>query len=224
MPALQLFSLRQLAAQCLFAGALLIGAIAHAQVYKSDGNPVLARAKSVPRGINLCNDYASKRDYSGAPYRVVEPDRIVTRHEGIDFCASAGTPVIAPVAGTIRWAIKDHPLRGGQVLIKTGFRVDTGQGGGKPVYIGLVHITPLDSLRKGSRVKPGEVIGHVRKAGLVEIGSRSHVHFTARICDTTHKCHFDPNLLWQDGLGKVSCFRAGQAVAKGRIVAPIACR
>jgi murein DD-endopeptidase MepM/ murein hydrolase activator NlpD len=155
---------------------------------------------------------------------VVEPDRIVTRHEGIDFCANAGTPVIAPVSGTIRWAIKDHPLRGGQVLIKSNFRINAGQGGSKHVYIGLVHITPLDTLRQGSRVKPGQVIGHVRKAGLVEIGSRPHVHFTARICDTTHKCHFDPNLLWQDGPGKVSCHRAGKAVAKGRIVAPVACR
>ncbi len=113
MSAQQLFSLRKLAALCLFTAALLVGVKAHAQVYKSDGSPVLAGAKSVPRGINLCNDYASKRDYSGAPYRVVEPDRIVTRHEGIDFCARAGTPVIAPVGGRIRSAIKDHPLRGG---------------------------------------------------------------------------------------------------------------
>lgn len=220
----KLLSLWQLVFLCFFAGAALFADVTQAQIYKADGSPVLAGAKSIPRGIDLCNDYASKRDYSGAPYRVVEPDRIVTRHEGIDFCARAGTPVIAPVGGTIRWAIKDHPLRGGQVLIKTGFRVRTSQSESKPVYIGLVHITPVDNLGKGSRVKAGQVIGHVRKAGLVEIGSRPHVHFTARICDTTHKCHFDPNLLWQDGPGKVSCFRSGQAVAKGRITAPIACR
>ncbi len=207
-----------------FAGATLLADVVQAQIFTTDGSPIFAGATSVPKGIDLCNDYGSKRDYSGAPYRVVEANRIVTRHEGIDFCARAGTPVLAPVHGTIRWAIKDHPLRGGQILIKTGFRVPTSPSGSQPVYIGLVHITPIDNLSRGSRVKAGQVIGHVRKAGLVEIGSRPHVHFTARICDTTHKCHFDPNLLWQDGLGRVSCFKSGQTVAKGRIIAPIACR
>jgi len=209
---------------CFSAWATVFAGVAQAQIFTADGSPVVVGARSVPKGLDLCNDYASKRDYSGAPYRVVEPDRIVTQHEGIDFCARAGTPVIAPVDGSIRWAIKDHPLRGGQVLIKTGFRIRTGSSGTRPVYIGLVHITPVDGLGKGSRVKAGQVIGRVREAGLVEIGSRSHVHFTARICDTTHKCHFDPNMLWQNGLGRVSCFTSGQALAMGRIIAPIACR
>lgn len=202
----------------------LFGVPVEAQVYSENGAPKILGAKNVPRGLDLCNDYGSRLDYSGAPYRIVEPDRVVTRHEGIDFCARAGTPVIAPVSGKIVWSILDNPLRGGQVLIKTNFRIKTGKGNrSKPVFIGMIHITPNANLKRGSRVTAGQVIGVVRKAGLVEIGSRPHVHFTARDCDETHKCHFDPNFLWQNGPGKVSCYRPGSDVPKGRIVAPLSC-
>ncbi|OWU84032.1 hypothetical protein ATO6_16685 [Oceanicola sp. 22II-s10i] len=193
-----------------------------AQVLSDNGQPLKYGARSVPRGLDLCNDYLSPRNYAGEPYRIVEKDRIVTRHEGMDFCAPAGTPVIAPVSGAIIWSVQDHPLRGGQVLIKTDFRVrlKAGSNESRPVYIGLVHMTPKRGLARGQRVRAGDPIGVVQAAGLPEIGSRSHIHYTARICES-HTCHIDPNMFWNDGPGRVSCL--GGALPKGKIVAPYRC-
>lgn len=197
---------------------------ADAQVLENDGTPVLVGARNVPRALDLCNDYASKTDYAGNPYRIVEEDRVVTRHEGVDFCAPAGTPVIAPVSGLLVWVVKDHPLRGGQVLIQPGFsvRIDNTDDHREPVYFGILHMTPAANLVAGTRVHAGQVIGHVQEAGPPEIGSRSHLHFTARICKS-HKCHIDPNLFWKDGPGQVACFDAAEDLPRGRMVAPISC-
>lgn len=78
---------------------ILLGLFAtpvHAQpvILSASGEPTLLGTRSVPRGLDMCNDYLSPTNYAGEPYRIVEADRVVTKHEGIDFCAKAGTPVI----------------------------------------------------------------------------------------------------------------------------------
>ncbi|MCP5086320.1 MAG: M23 family metallopeptidase [Rhodobacteraceae bacterium] len=191
---------------------------------KADGSPVIHGAKSKPRRARLCSDYGSTRSYTGHPYRVVEKTRIVKRHEGIDFCHGAGKPVLSPVDGRVEWMAADNPLFGGFVIVRANFNVRPRPGKKKGVmYFGMVHINPLPGLRPRTKVKAGQLVGHVRRTGPVEIGPRSHVHFVARVCADPIKCHVDPNFFWRDGPGRVSCYDPSVPVPKGRIVAPVAC-
>ena len=44
-----------------------------------------------------CADYAARRNYMGEPYyiRVPETGKIITRHEGMDFCGKAGDDALS---------------------------------------------------------------------------------------------------------------------------------
>ena len=177
----------------------------------------------MPRGLDMCNDYLSPTNYAGEPYRIVEANRVVTRHEGMDFCAKAGTPVIAPLTGRLTWVVHEDAVRGGQVLIDAGFRSRVTPGKApRRMYVGIVHMVPEQGLRAGQKVTAGQRIGTVHPAGLPEIGSRAHLHVTMRYCKE-HTCHVDPNFYWQAGPGVVTCFAASNPPPKGRLVAPLSC-
>ena len=192
-------------------------------ILSASGEPTLHGTRSVPRGLDMCNDYLSRTNYAGEPYRIVEADRVVTRHEGIDFCARAGTPVIAPLSGRITWVVHEDAIRGGQVLIDAGFRSRVTPGkAARRMYVGIVHMIPEKGLQAGNKVVAGQKIGTVHPAGPPEIGSRAHLHFTMRYCKE-HTCHVDPNFYWQAGPGKITCFRSSSPPPKGRLVAPLAC-
>jgi len=212
-----------LALALIFAGSFASAAPAQQVILSAEGQPALLGARSVPRGLDLCTDYLSRTNYAGEPYRIAEANRVVTRHEGMDFCAKAGTPVIAPLTGRITWVVYKNALRGGQVLIDTGFRSRVTPGRApRRMYVGIVHMIPKKGLRTGMKVTAGQKIGTVHPAGLPEIGSRAHVHFTMRYCKE-HTCHVDPNFYWQAGPGKVTCFDPANPPPKGRLVAPLTC-
>ena len=114
--------------------------------------------------------YGGRRSYNGGPY--------LTYHEGVDFSAYAGTPVLAPAAGTVVLA---EPLyvRGGAVIIDHGLGVFSGF-----YHLSAVHATP------GQIVQPGDLLGEVGTTGL---STGNHLHWDLLIngvwVDAT---------LWQD--------------------------
>ncbi len=119
-------------------------------------------------------------------------------HEGIDFPADAGTPVLAAKAGTIvridseftDWTADDEQaafdaavaqgytptatldrIRGRQVWID--------HGGG--IVTRYAHLSAVESLRPGDRVGRGQIIGAVGSSGYPEGGP--HLHFEIRVGD-----------------------------------------
>lgn len=188
--------------------------------------PILVGA-AMQSDISPCNDYGSYFDYMGNRYYVSGPDtRTQTRHQGIDFCAGAGTPVISSSSGTVERIIREHPYRGGQVAIKTDF---TATGRAAPdakahtIYLVYVHIRPEPSLKGFDRVEAGDVIGYLEPPGKQGIGPKAHVHFAAAVCANQDYCHTDPNRFWMKGPGIITCFDPKNPPKADQIVAPLRC-
>jgi murein DD-endopeptidase MepM/ murein hydrolase activator NlpD len=102
--------------------------------------------------------FGSRRTYGSTPGLGV--------HAGEDFAVAPGTPVLAPVAGTVVLA---EPLfvRGNAVVI------DHGRG----VYSGYWHMQSLN-VKAGDRVLPGQVLGMVGSTGL---STGAHLHWEMRV-------------------------------------------
>jgi murein DD-endopeptidase MepM/ murein hydrolase activator NlpD len=114
--------------------------------------------------------YGAHRSYNGGPYR--------SYHEGLDFSAYGGTPVLAPAAGTVVVAEFLY-VRGGAVII------DHGQG----VFSGLYHMSEI-LVQPGEYVAKGQEIGKVGSTGL---STGNHLHWDFLINGT----QVDP-LSWLD--------------------------
>jgi len=104
--------------------------------------------------LEMSATYGGRRSYNGGPFE--------SYHEGVDFSAYAGTPVLAPAAGTV---IVAEPLyvRGGTVII------DHGLG----LYSGYYHLSEI-ATEPGQIVQPGDVLGSVGTSGL---STGNHLHW-----------------------------------------------
>ena len=200
------------------------GAAQQAGFIDSSGKPIVLGARKKPRTASVCLDYGKTRFQDGSPYRIVEPDRTITRHEGVDFCKPAGSPVISPTDGTIRWIEQNNNVYGGVIGINAGFSIrPRPEMKASRVFVEMVHIVPLKGLRRGQRVTAGQLIGHVQDVGPPSIGHDPHVHFAVRWCEDWPRCHIDPNYFWRDGPGIISCANESKPPPVGRIVAPVPC-
>lgn len=169
---------------------------------------------TLPEGVrpDLCNDYGSYRNCVGGNYI---PGRW---HQGLDFGGSSGTPVISATYGEIVAASPDA-CAGFLITVKTPIRLNTGE----TLYAMYAHAKPVDDTRPSRAIKPGDVIGHIIPLlGTVCYMSRTHVHLELRI-ENDRSRTTNPHQYWADGVGKVTCFRAGATVPQDRIVAPIRC-
>jgi murein DD-endopeptidase MepM/ murein hydrolase activator NlpD len=106
---------------------------------------------------------------SSSPYgsrRTYEPNPAVSAHEGQDFSAPAGTPVLAPAAGLVVLA---EPLfvRGNAIVL------DHGTG----VFTGYWHMQDI-AVQEGDRVEPGQLLGRVGSTGL---STGAHLHWELRV-------------------------------------------
>lgn len=84
-------------------------------------------------------------------------------HNGVDFAAPTGTPVLSPGHGVV--ASRYWHDRGGLslvVMLDDGFRA------------GFAHLSAQD-VKEGDRVYPGQQIGRVGSTG---VATGSHLHFT----------------------------------------------
>lgn len=84
------------------------------------------------------------------------------RHNGTDFVAEIGTPVLATARGTVR-RVEVHPVWGKRIYIDHGDDFST-------IYAHLGEI----SVKIGKQVNRGEIIGTVGESGL---SSGPHVHY-----------------------------------------------
>jgi len=104
--------------------------------------------------LEISSTFGARRSYNGGPYR--------TYHEGVDFAAYGGTPVLAPASGTVVLAEKLF-VRGNAVII------DHGLG----IYSGFYHMSSL-AVAPGDVVMPGQIIGEVGTTGL---STGNHLHW-----------------------------------------------
>ena len=104
--------------------------------------------------LEISSTFGARRSYNGGPYR--------TYHEGVDFSAYGGTPVLAPARGTVVVAEVLY-VRGGAVII------DHGLG----IYTGFYHMSSVN-VAPGDVVEPGQIIGEVGTTGL---STGNHLHW-----------------------------------------------
>ncbi len=113
-----------------------------------------AFAEPVADYLEISADYGGRRSYNGGPY--------LSYHEGVDFSAYKGTPVLAPAAGTVVLA-EELFVRGGAVII------DHGLG----IYSGYYHLSAINA-EPGQEVAPGDILGEVGTTGL---STGNHLHW-----------------------------------------------
>lgn len=104
--------------------------------------------------LEISSTFGVRRSYNGGPYR--------SYHEGVDFAAYGGTPVLAPAAGTVVVAEFLY-VRGGAVIL------DHGLG----IYTGFYHLSSI-AVAPGGVVTPGQIVGEVGTTGL---STGNHLHW-----------------------------------------------
>ena len=103
-----------------------------------------------------------------------------TVHLGVDLFAPAGSPVFAPLAGTVAAvAHNDKPLDYGPTVI---LRHTTPDGTGFHTLYGHLDRATLDHLTPGDEVRPGDAIGWLGDAS-VNGGWPSHLHLQVMALD-----------------------------------------
>ena len=102
--------------------------------------------------------FGQRRSYGGGP--------VTSYHTGHDYGADAGTPVLAPITGTVALA-EPLQVRGNVVIL------DHGLG----VYSGFWHLSQID-VAAGQTVGEGEVVGLVGNTGL---STGPHLHWEMRV-------------------------------------------
>jgi murein DD-endopeptidase MepM/ murein hydrolase activator NlpD len=102
--------------------------------------------------------FGQRRSYGGGP--------VTSYHSGHDYGADKGTPVLAPITGTVALA-EPLQVRGNVVILDHGLGVHTG----------FWHLSRIDVV-PGQVVGKGEVVGLVGNTGL---STGPHLHWEMRV-------------------------------------------
>jgi murein DD-endopeptidase MepM/ murein hydrolase activator NlpD len=105
-----------------------------------------------------------KRTASGWGYRIHPIYKIRKFHWGMDFTAPTGTDIYATGDGVIKRVISSKRGFGKHVVIDHGYGYST-------IY---AHMDRFNNVKKGQRVKRGDVIGFVGSTGL---STAAHLHY-----------------------------------------------
>ena len=108
------------------------------------GWPAAGRVRPPVAGV-VSTPFGARRIVNGAPR---------SPHAGVDIAAPAGTPVAAPMPGTVALVLEGGYLVGNTVCVAHG-------GGMASVFMHLARV----SVREGQRVAQGEPIGAVGATG-----------------------------------------------------------
>jgi len=100
---------------------------------------------------------------SGFGYRIDPFTKIRKKHYGMDFTAKKGTPVYATGNGVVKRADNSSPGYGNHIRIDHGFG-----------YVSLYAHLSKYNVRRGQKVKRGDIIGYVGNTGR-SIGP--HLHY-----------------------------------------------
>ena len=117
---------------------------------------------SIPAIMPVSNEDLT-RTASGYGWRIHPIYKIKKFHEGMDFTASTGTEVYATGDGIVEKVKQSYRGYGKRVIINHGF-------GYKTRYAHLADF----NVRKGQKVKRGDVIGYVGNTGL---STAPHLHY-----------------------------------------------
>jgi len=110
------------------------------------------------------------RTASGFGLRVHPIYKIVKFHYGIDFTAPSGTDIYATGDGVVESLIQDKRGYGNHIIVNHGF-------GYKTIYAHLDHF----NVRRGQKVKRGDVIGFVGNTGA---SLAPHLHYEVMLNGT----------------------------------------
>jgi murein DD-endopeptidase MepM/ murein hydrolase activator NlpD len=124
-----------------------------------------ARLQSIPAIQPIRNDDL-KRMASGWGYRYHPIYKVRKFHYGMDFSAETGTEIFATGDGEVIKVRRSYTGYGRHVVIRHGFGYET-------LY---AHMSKT-LVKKGQKVKRGEVIGHVGNTGT---SVAPHVHYEVR--------------------------------------------
>lgn len=108
-----------------------------------------------------------KRTASGWGWRIHPIYKIRKFHEGLDFTAPEGTEIYATGAGEIEVVESSMRGYGNKIIINHGF-------GFKTLY---AHLSKFN-VKKGQKVKRGDVIGYVGSTGL---STADHLHYEVQM-------------------------------------------
>lgn len=170
-------------------------------------------------GLYICNDFGSSVNCTGGNYSLPSGR---TTHAGIDFAASAGTPVYSATHGYVEANSMTDDCSGDGVEITSTLIAKHGQlKMDVPISIIYLHIKPSVDLKAGQDVQPGDLLGHVLPLlGTQCYKSVEHLHLQFQV---NREQVVNPNAYWLDGPGKVTCFRDGLTVPQDKAVAPLKC-
>lgn len=219
-------------ALCLSAATVLAGCQGAVKAPSPAGfSNIIGASELTGSGLDVCADYGARFGCGGRPYEVnygtLAGNVKVTRHQGMDFRASAGATVIAVASGRIAAVRPDDYCAGGSVLLETGISMTNPYNPAykADVFVNHLHIRPLPGLKAGQEIAAGTPIGEV--LGVSQkykcIGRVAHVHLQVQMGRWAGAQHVDPSLFWADGPGRVSCFDPQNPPPDGRFVAPLRC-
>jgi murein DD-endopeptidase MepM/ murein hydrolase activator NlpD len=104
--------------------------------------------------VDISSYYGARRSVNGGPY--------ATYHEGTDYSAYGGTPVLAPAAGKVVLA-EELAIRGGAVILDHGLGLHSGY-----YHLSVIHVQP------GEIVESGTLLGEVGTTGR---STGNHLHW-----------------------------------------------
>ncbi|MBV7409699.1 M23 family metallopeptidase [Maritimibacter sp. DP1N21-5] len=147
-------------------------------------------------------------------------------HRGVDVAAVVGTPVLAAADGRVT-ASFNEPIYGNRIYVE-----HAPDATGRRVVTAYYHLDRR-LVETGATVRRGQKIGTLGESGM--LSSYPHLHFevlreTAPGARTASGLNWwqgmaqeDPNTLWADGIGRVTCFRTATRYDPARITYPVAC-
>ena len=108
------------------------------------------------------------RTASGWGFRIHPIYKIRKFHYGMDFTAPTGTEVYATADGTVSFVERSRRGYGNNIIIDHGYGYTTLYG----------HLNDFNNIRKGKKVKRGDVIGFVGSTGL---STAPHLHYEVHL-------------------------------------------
>ena len=146
------------------------------------------------------------------------PDRFGEGHFGIDVVGPTGAPILAPAPGRV-FASFFEPFYGAQLILEHG-----PDASGRRWRTRYWHLSSRD-VKVGETVARGQKIAGLGRTGVLA-GGILHLHFEVLREETPGNFKpLDPQLLWVDGVGRVTCYVPGRSHPDEpfRITYPVAC-
>ena len=136
-------------------------------------------------GLNWVNPVAGPNEWNAGSWMPNTKTHRGRNHAAIDIYANTGTPIVAPVSGTVI-ASSSGKIGGNYVRIR----------GDDGVIYYFAHMAQRSHLQKGQRISRADIVGRVGNTGSARSTS-PHLHFSMR--SATTKAPINPVSYLTDG-------------------------